>query len=96
MPGFKPIHDRVLLRRKEAEEKSPGGIIIPENAKEKPVEAVVVAVGPGRTNDQGELRALQVKKDQRVLIGKYAGTEIKIEGVTHVIVREEEIFGVLE
>ena len=86
-----PLHDRVLLRRIEEQEVKKGGIIIPDIAKEKPLEAEVIAVGKGRINDDGKVTPLTVKKGDKVLIGKFSGTEVKIEGIEHVIVREEEI-----
>jgi chaperonin GroES len=91
----KPLHDRVLVKRIEAEEKVRGGLIIPDTAKEKPLEGKVVAVGAGRLDDEGKRIPLEVKAGDRVLIGKYAGTEIKIDDVEHVIVREDEILGVI-
>jgi len=91
----KPLHDRVLVKRVDPEEKVKGGIIIPDTAKEKPLEGKVVAVGAGRLDDNGKRIPLEVKAGDRVLIGKYAGTEIKIDEVEHVIVREEEILGVI-
>ena len=91
----KPLHDRVLVKRIEAEEKVRGGIIIPDTAKEKPLEGKVVAVGAGRLDEDGKRIPLEVKAGDRVLIGKYAGTEIKIDDVEHVIVREDEILGVI-
>ena len=91
----KPLHDRVLVKRIEAEEKVKGGIIIPDTAKEKPLEGKVVAVGAGRLDEDGKRVPLEVKAGDRVLIGKYAGTEIKIDDVEHVIVREDEILGVI-
>jgi chaperonin GroES len=91
----KPLNDRVLLKRVEPEEKVKGGIIIPETAKEKPLEGRVVAVGSGRLDDNGKRVALDVKAGDRVLIGKYVGTEVKIDDVEHVIVREEEILGII-
>ncbi|HXU11846.1 MAG TPA: co-chaperone GroES [Candidatus Binatia bacterium] len=91
----KPLHDRILVKRVEAEEKVKGGIIIPDTAKEKPLEGKVVAIGAGRLDDNGKRIPLEVKVGDRVLIGKYAGTEIKIEDVEHVIVREEEVLGVI-
>lgn len=90
----KPLHDRILVKRIE-EEKMKGGIFIPDNAKEKPLEGRVVAVGAGRLDDNGKHVPLSVKIGDRVLIGKYAGTEIKIEDVEHVIVKEEEVLGVI-
>ena len=91
-----PLQDRVVVKRIAEEEKTKGGIIIPDTAKEKPAEGEVVAVGSGKFNDQGKQRALDVKKGDRVLFGKYSGSEIKIEGVDHLILREDEILGVLE
>ncbi len=96
MAKFRPLHDRLLIKRVEAEEKSKGGIIIPDSAKEKPIEAEVIAVGNGKLLEDGKVRALEVKVGQKVLIGKYSGTEIKIEGVEHVILREDEVLGILE
>jgi len=92
----KPLNDRVLVRRLDAKETVRGGIIIPDTAKEKPLEGEVIAVGPGRTDDNGKLVAMSVKKGDKVLVGKYAGTEIKLDDVEHVIVREEEILGIVE
>lgn len=91
----KPLYDRVLLKRVEAKEEMRGGIIIPDSAKEKPLEAEVIAVGPGKKNDAGDNMALTVKPGDRVLVGKYAGTEVKIEDVEHIILREDEILAVL-
>lgn len=92
---FRPLHDRLLVKRQEAETRSKGGIIIPENAKEKPIEGVVIAVGNGKVLDDGKVRALEVKVGDKILFGKYSGTEIKVEGDEHVILREEEVLGVL-
>ena len=92
----KPLHDRVLVKRVDAEEKVKGGIIIPDTAKEKPLEGKVVSVGAGKLDDSGKRIPMQVKTGDRVLIGKYAGTEIKIADVEHVIVREDEILGVID
>ena len=91
----KPLNDRVLVKRMKPEEKAKGGIIIPDSAKEKPMEGKVVAVGAGRLDDNGKRVELEVKPGDRVLIGKYTGTEIKIEDVEHVIVREDEILAIL-
>ena len=91
----KPLHDRVLVKRIEPEEKVKGGIIIPDTAKEKPLEGKVVAVGAGRLDEDGKRIPLEVKVGDRVLVGKYAGTEIKIDEVEHVIVREDEVLGVI-
>ena len=92
---MKPLNDRVLIKRMEPEETAKGGIIIPDTAKEKPMQAQVVAVGVGRLNDSGKRIELEVKAGDRVLIGKYTGTEVRIEDVEHVIVREEEILGIV-
>ncbi|MGC8917136.1 MAG: co-chaperone GroES [Thermoanaerobaculum sp.] len=93
---IRPLNDRVLLRRIEPEEVVKGGIIIPDTAKEKPQEAEVIAVGPGRLDDNGKRVPIEVKKGDRVLIGKYSGTDIKIGDEEYVIVREDEILGVIE
>jgi chaperonin GroES len=90
-----PLYDRVLLKRLEEKEVKKGGIIIPDTAKEKPQEAEVIAVGKGRVNDDGKVLPLEVKKGDRVLIGKYSGTEVTIDGVEHIILREEEILAKL-
>jgi len=92
----RPLQDRVLVKRVEEEEKTKGGIIIPDTAKEKPIEGEVIAVGNGKVTDKGEVRPLTVKKGDRVLFGKYSGTEIKIDGVEHLILREDEILGIIE
>ena len=93
---LKPLHDRVLLRRIEEEDKTKGGIFIPDTAKEKPIEGRVVAAGGGRILDDGTVRPLAVKKGDKVLFGKYSGTEVKIDGTEHLIVREDEILGIIE
>jgi chaperonin GroES len=93
---FRPLHDRLLVKRVEAEEKSKGGIIIPDSAKEKPIEGMVIAVGNGKVLENGQSRKLEVKPGDRILFGKYSGTEIKIEGEEHVILREDEVLGVVE
>ncbi len=92
----RPLHDRVLVKRVEEKEVVKGGIIIPDTAKEKPMEGEVVAVGPGKIQDDGKRAALDVKAGDRILFGKYAGTEIKIDDQDYVIMREEEILAVLE
>ena len=92
----RPLYDRLLVRRVAEEEKTKGGIIIPDTAKEKPSEGEVVAVGAGKVNEKGELRALEVKKGDRILFGKYSGNEIKIDGDELIILREDEVLGVLE
>ena len=91
----RPLNDRVLVKRIEPETKAKGGIIIPDTAREKPLEGTVVAVGAGRMDDNGARIALEVRAGDRVLIGKYIGTEVRIEDVEHVIVREEEILGII-
>jgi len=92
---FTPLHDRILIRRVEEAETSRGGIIIPDTAKDKPQEGEVVSVGKGKINEEGKVRPLDVKEGDRILFGKYAGTEIKIDGEELVIMREEEVLGVL-
>jgi chaperonin GroES len=92
---FTPLHDRILLRRVEEAETSRGGIIIPDSAKDKPQEGEVIAVGHGKANDQNKVFPLQLKAGDRILFGKYAGTEIKIDGEDFVIMREEEVLGIL-
>ena len=92
----RPLQDRIVVRRVAEEEKTKGGIIIPDAAKEKPAEGEVIAVGNGKVDDKGKLRPLAVKKGDRVLFGKYSGNEIKIDGVDHLILREDYILGVLE
>jgi len=96
MSKIRPLQDRVIVKRVKEEEKTKGGIIIPDTAKEKPIEGKVVAVGNGRILEDGTVRKLEVKAGDRVLIGKYAGTEVKIDGEEHVMLREEEILGVVE
>ena len=92
----RPLQDRVIVKRIAEEEKTRGGIIIPDTAKEKPGEGEVVAVGSGKADDKGKIRPLDVKKGERVLFGKYSGSEIKVDGVDHIILREDEILGVIE
>ncbi len=92
---IRPLQDRVLVKRVEAEEKTASGIIIPDNAKEKPLEAEVIAVGNGRRLDNGELVKPDLKVGDRVLISKYSGSEVKVGGVEHLILREDDIMGVL-
>ncbi|HEX9663238.1 MAG TPA: co-chaperone GroES [Candidatus Binatia bacterium] len=93
---IRPLQDRVILKRIEEEEKSKGGIIIPDTAKEKPQEGKVIAVGKGKANEDGKITPLDVKVNDRVLFGKYAGSEIFIDGEEHLIMREEDILGVIE
>jgi chaperonin GroES len=92
----RPLQDRVLIKRIAEENKTKGGIIIPDSAKEKPAEGEVISAGAGKIGDDGKLRKLDVKKGDRVLFGKYSGNEIKIDGVDHLILREDEILGVVE
>ena len=92
---FRPLHDRVLIRRVEGEEKSAGGIIIPDTAKEKPMEGEVVAAGPGARGDDGKLQPMDVKAGDRVLFGKWSGTEVKLEGDDLLIMKESDIMGVI-
>ncbi len=96
MKGFRPLHDRVLVRRIEAEEKTPGGIIIPDTAKEKPVEGEVLAVGAGARDENGRIVPLDVKVGDRVLFGKWAGTDVIIDGEDRLILKEADILGVIE
>jgi chaperonin GroES len=91
-----PLRDRILIKRVGEDEKTKGGIIIPDTAKEKPMQGKVIAVGKGALNEDGKLIPLEVKKGDTVLFGKYAGSEIKIEGEEHLIVREDDIFGIVE
>ncbi len=93
---FRPLHDRVLVRRVTPEEKTAGGIIIPDTAKEKPQEGEVIAVGSGTLNDRGELRPLDVKAGDRILFGKWSGTEVKLDNEELLIMKESDIMGVLE
>lgn len=93
--NFRPLHDRVVVRRLEGEEKTKGGIIIPDTAKEKPQEGEIVAVGPGARDDAGKLNALDVKAGDRVLFGKWSGTEVKIDGQDLLIMKESDIMGIV-
>ncbi|MCP1850546.1 MULTISPECIES: co-chaperone GroES [Bradyrhizobium] len=93
---FRPLHDRVLVRRIDAEEKTAGGIIIPDTAKEKPQEGEIVAAGPGGRNEQGQLVPLDVGPGDRVLFGKWSGTEVKIEGQDYLIMKESDLLGVVD
>ncbi|WP_128924298.1 co-chaperone GroES [Bradyrhizobium guangxiense] len=93
---FRPLHDRVLVRRIDAEEKTAGGIIIPDTAKEKPQQGEIIAVGPGGRNEQGQLVPLDIKIGDRVLFGKWSGTEVKIEGEELLIMKESDLLGVVE
>ena len=93
---IRPLQDRIIVKRVQEEEKTKGGIIIPDTAKEKPIEGKVIAVGNGKVQEDGKVRPLDVKAGDRVLFSKYAGTEIKIDGDEHLIMREEDILGVIE
>jgi len=93
---IRPLHDRILAKRIAEEEKTAGGLFIPDTAKEKPLEALVIAVGNGKVLDNGKLQALEVKAGDKVLIGKYSGSEVKIDGDEHIILREDDILAVLE
>jgi len=93
---IKPLYDRILIRRIEEKQQVKGGIIIPDTAKEKPMEGKVIAVGAGRVDDDGKRRPLEVKVGNRVLVGKYAGTEIKIDDVEHVILKEDDVLGIIK
>jgi chaperonin GroES len=93
---LRPLHDRLLVRRLEGEETTRGGIIIPDTAKEKPQEAKVIAVGPGKVNEEGKVTPMEVEKGDRILFGKYAGTEVQVEGEELIIVREDDVLAVLE
>lgn len=94
--NFRPLHDRVVVRRTDEEQKTSGGIIIPDTAKEKPIQGEVVTVGPGSRNDKGEVTPLDVKAGDIVLYGKWSGTEIKIDGEDYLIMKESDILGVIE
>lgn len=94
--ALRPLHDRILVKRLEEQEQRQGGIIIPDTAKEKPQQATVLAVGTGRITDDGKVHSLDVKKGDKVVFGKYAGTEVKIEGEDLLIIREDDVLGVLE
>jgi chaperonin GroES len=95
MSSFRPLHDRVVIRRLDAEEKTKGGIIIPDTAKEKPQEGQVVAAGPGARNERGEIVALEVKAGDKILFGKWSGTEVKIDGEDLLIMKESDILGII-
>ena len=93
---FRPLHDRVLVRRVEEEQRTPGGILIPDTAKEKPMQGEVIAVGPGGRNEKGEIVPLDVKPGDRILFGKWSGTEVKIDGEELLIMKESDIMGIVE
>jgi len=95
MAKFTPLHDRILVRRVEEAETTRGGIIIPDSAKDKPQEGEVISVGKGKINEDGKVRPLDVKEGDRILFGKYSGTEIKLDGEDYVIMREEEVLGII-
>ncbi len=93
---FRPLHDRVVVRRLDAEEKTVGGIIIPDTAKEKPMQGEIIAAGPGARNEQGQVVALDVKSGDKVLFGKWSGTEVKIDGQELLIMKESDIMGIID
>jgi len=93
---LKPLQDRILVQRVKEEEKTKGGIIIPDTAKEKPIEGRVIVAGKGKLNEKGKRIALEVKKGDRILFGKYSGTEVKIEGEEYLIMREDDVLGVID
>ena len=94
--SIRPLHDRVLVRRLEGDKKTPGGIVIPDSAAEKPMEGEVVSVGNGKLLDNGELRTLDVKTGDKILFGKYSGTEVKVDGEELIVMREDDIMGIVE
>ena len=94
--SIRPLHDRVLVRRVEEDKKTPGGIVIPDTAAEKPMQGEVVAVGNGKLLDNGELRALDVKAGDKILFGKYSGTEVKVNGEELIVMREDDIMGIVD
>ncbi len=94
--NIRPLHDRVLVKRVEEDKTSPGGIVIPDSATEKPIEGEVIAVGNGKKLDSGEVRALDVKKGDKILFGKYSGTEVKVDGEEYLVMREDDIMGIIE
>jgi chaperonin GroES len=94
--GFRPLHDRVVVRRLDGEEKTAGGIIIPDSAKEKPMEGVIVAVGSGARDESGKIQPLDVKAGDRVLFGKWSGTEVKLDGEELLIMKESDIMGIID
>jgi chaperonin GroES len=93
---IRPLHDRILAKRLQEESKTAGGLFIPDTAKEKPLEAEVIAVGNGKVSEDGKLRPLDVKKGDKILIGKYSGSEVKLDGEEHIILREDDILAVIE
>jgi len=93
---IRPLHDRILVKRIEADTRTKGGLYIPDSAKEKPIEGLVIAVGPGKADDNGRVHEVHVKTGDKILFGKYSGTEVKIDDVEHLIIREEDVLGVIE
>jgi chaperonin GroES len=93
---FRPLHDRILAERIAEEDKTSGGLFIPDTAKEKPLEALVISVGNGKVLENGEIQALSLKAGDRILIGKYSGSEVKLDGKDHIILREDDVLGILE
>ena len=93
---IRPLHDRILVKRIEADTRTKGGLYIPDSAKEKPIEGLVIAVGPGKSDDSGRVHEVHVKAGDKILFGKYSGTEVKIDDVEHLIIREEDVLGVIE
>jgi len=94
--NIRPLQDRIIVKRIEEEEKTKGGIIIPDSAREKPMEGEVISVGSGKVLENGSKQAMEVKKGDRILFGKYSGTEVKIDGIEHLIMREDDILGIIE
>lgn len=94
--NFRPLHDRILVRRIEPEERTRGGVIIPDTAQEKPMQAEVIAVGPGARDENGEIRPLDVKPGDQILIGKWSGTEVRLDGEDFLILKETDVLGILE
>ena len=94
--NIRPLHDRVIAKRTEEEKTSPGGIVIPDSAAEKPIQGEVIAVGNGKVLDNGEVRKLDVKKGDKILFGKYSGTEVKVGGEEYLVLREDDIMGIIE
>lgn len=94
--NIRPLHDRVLAKRLEEEKTTPGGIVIPDSATEKPIQGEVIAVGNGKLLDNGEVRTLDVKKGDKILFGKYSGTEVKVDGTDYLVLREDDIMGIIE
>ena len=94
--SIRPLHDRVLIQREEEERKTAGGIVIPDSATEKPIQGKVISVGPGKTLESGEVRELNVRQGDKILFGKYAGTEVKFDGKDYIIMREDDIMAIIE